>query len=90
MKNTNIENLVIFRSNGTYGYTVRYKSGRSKSVSTGEIVVLPRTLHEFMKDSPYSIAHDYTGNYIDYHEVIYYDRDIRTKSAPVLTVSAPI
>ena len=90
MKNSNIENLVIFRSNGIYGYTVRYKSGRSKSVSTGSSVTLPGNLHEFMKNSPYSVAHDDVGNYIDYHEVIYYDRDIRTQSAPVLTGSAPI
>ena len=82
MKNTNIENLIIFRSNGTYGYTVRYKSGRSRTMSTGASITLPGTLHEFMKNAPYSVAHDDKGNFIDYHEVIYYDRDIRTQSAP--------
>lgn len=80
MKSTNIENLVIFRSNGVYGYTVRYKSGRSKTVATGASVTLPGTLHEFMKNSPYSIAND--DKFTDYHDVIYYNRDIRTQSVP--------
>ena len=77
MKNTNISLLILFRSNGTYGYTVRYKSGRTRTVPTGTMVVLPRTLHEFMKNSPYSKAND--DKYSDYHDVIYYDRDIRTQ-----------
>jgi len=78
MKNTNISHLIVFRSNGTYGYTVKYKSGRCKTVATGTSVILPGTLHEFMKNAPYSVAHDDKGNFIDYHEVIYYDRNIRT------------
>ena len=73
---TNIENLVVYRDRGLYGYTVRYKSGRQRSECTGNMLVLPDTVHRFMKCSPYSVAHDDTA--LDYHEVIYYNRDIRT------------
>ena len=75
MKNTNIENLVIFRNRGIYGYIVLYKSGRSRSGLPCGMLVLPNNIHRFMKGSPYSVAHD--DNTLDYHEVIYYNRDIR-------------
>lgn len=77
MKKTNVSILIVFRSNDVYGYTVKYKSGRSKTVAIGCSVILPGTLHEFMKNSPYSVAND--DRFTDYHEVIYYDRDIRTR-----------
>lgn len=80
MKNTNVEYLSIFRNKGKYGYTVRYKSGRHKTVSTDSPIILPRTLHEFMMNAPYSMCHN--DNETDYHDVYYYNRDIRTQSAP--------
>lgn len=73
---TNIENLVVFRDRGIYGYSIKYKSGRSRSECTGSMLVLPDTVHRFMKCSPYSVSND--DNILDYHEVIYYNRDIRT------------
>ena len=76
MKSTNIENVVICRSNGKYGYTVHYKSGRSKTVETGLPIVMPVNVHNFIVNSPYSVAND--CKYSDYHEVIYYNSDIRT------------
>ena len=76
MKTTNIENVVIYRSKGIYGYTVHYKSGRSKTVVTGLPIAMSVNVHNFIVNSPYSVAND--CKYTDYHEVIYYDRDIRT------------
>ncbi len=75
MKTANIENLVVFRDRGIYGYSVRYKSGITKTKATGSALVLPDTLHKFMKTSPYSVAHDDSS--VLYHEVVYYCRDIR-------------
>ena len=76
MEKTNIENLIVYRDRGIYGYTVRYKTGRRKSECTGTMLILPKTIHEFMKKSTYSISHD--DNILNYHEVIYYNRDVRT------------
>lgn len=75
MKTTNIENITVFRDRGTYGYSVRYKSGRHRTICTS-LSNLPKTIHKFINESPYSISHD--DAFLDYHEVIYYNRDIRT------------
>ena len=77
MKN-NIDYVLTCESKGELACIVHYKSGRTRTVSRGKILIIPGKIHRFMLHSPYKVENK--DNYSDYHEIIYYGYDIRTCS----------